>query len=484
MLAVRFGLYGVCLALLLAWCSESHASKTWYWGQEAGSVSHGQDYVATSKDGACHRFVDHKNGAHGGVPFGPYTYGGSTGTFCYLTNSPTYGGSGAYGFYSQVCPDNQWPVSGTIGDTVNCGTSGYPTPAAKGCASEASGGFFNTDTWQCGCPTDMTASGGVCAFPSCPWGKEWDVGTHSCQPSEDAPESCGAGQIANVDSDGTILSCSDLASPHGECTQIQGWHNGFPICNDNQQKCIDSGGTYGWSGDQEVCIPEDYGPPTCDFGHIVTITESGYVCTPGDPTPNPDLPGSGGDTSGTPGDQGQSDGNGKNLDTNSDGIPDAWDANGDGIADQIDQDEDGVPDSGVNSGKASASGSCAAAPTCTGGDAQQCAILRQVWLLQCAPLPDGYEPAKSPEAITQEGQATVEGNSDTVDFETGLSGWVRSDNNATASCPAPFSMVIRGTTIEFSWDFICDFADTIRAFVIFCFSMLSLASVRRILLEG
>jgi hypothetical protein len=362
-----------------------------------------------------------------------------------------------------------------IVSTAKCNNSSQEySQAAQGCITDpncaATGQMYDPYSGTC-----MSA-------PTCPAGQAWqgDISTGSCQYLENLPASCGDDQIANTSDDGTIISCSDLEQPtDDECSNIIGYVNNSPVCGDSQDQCSASGGTYGFVNGEEVCISGDYSDnlPTCDIGSVqVDPGGGGFACSSPSSIPS--------SNSGNPL-QDSSSGNSPNIDTDGDGINDGWDTDGDGNADQIDSNADGLPDSGENSGTGQASNSCGVRPQCSGGDAQQCAILTQLWVNACGgPNVDVSSPSvESLEAGSTPGTSTFDFASDPTGSGS-LTSVIGVDDGTTGACPADTTLNLVGTSVTFSWSIICQYAAAARAIVILIFSIVCLQLTRRIMFEG
>lgn len=186
----------------------------------------------------------------------------------------------------------------------DCGNSVGNVAAIIGCTHCEEGEILDTETGQCEEPVD------------CPDGTK--------------PISDGLGNTICFP-DGSTDDDED------ECEDVAGYVNGAEVCNDDKNECEEQGGVYGCAGSGSTmncgCFPAD-DVPECDSNEVITITESGYVCTPPNPDapPDPDDP----DNDDIP--------NSEDDDDDNDGIPDEADddANGDGVPDQ-DTDGDGVP---------------------------------------------------------------------------------------------------------------------------------------------
>jgi len=202
--------------------------------------------------------------------------------------------------------------------------------------------------------------------------------SQSCE-FPDVPPTCGAGEIAIVNGSGATVSCAPTADIPDKCDYAQGYGaDGYFLCSDQKAECEAGGGTHAYIDGAEVCIPDDYSPPICDSGQAVEMSAGGFVCsTPADA--KPPTPDDVGDASG--GDAGDA-GNCNPATTDCDGDGNTDDSNGDGVRDNGGDPTTGTPEAS-KTGKAAASGTCAAPPVCSGGDPQVCALLRQQWETMC-----------------------------------------------------------------------------------------------------
>lgn len=299
--------------------------------------------------------------------------------------------------------------------------NGIPTggtaPACIATPTCPSGQSWNETTGQC------TVS------PSCPTGKVWNGS--ACVIPETAPESCADNEIASVDDTGAILGCTALAQPEN-CSNPLGYFNGSLVCGDAKAQCEATGGFYGQIGGQDACVPGDYSPPICSGTGALYMTAGGFVCESPSTTP-PAQPGDVNEPSDGQCTLGDCNNDGIVDDTDNDGIPDNsdtdHDADGDGNVD--DSNGDGVIDNEQDPlagqvdanhlGRAGASGSCAVAPQCTGGDPQLCALLRQQWEAMCR-QPRLLEDVDEAQAGVYLGRADVSAATALDDYQSGVEG--------------------------------------------------------------
>jgi hypothetical protein len=280
---------------------------------------------------------------------------------------------------------------------------------------------------------DEDAQEWVCQNPA----YVWDPGTQVCGPpdEDDEPIVCTAPDVPIKNGEGVTTSCLDVSPPSGDndpgtedppppggCEQPAGWVGDTFVCLDSKDECEADGGVFAVVDGEVACLgfgDEDPIPPNCAVGSYPSGEPGLLVCVSPSPAPPPGDDDPDNDNDGTPDDEDDDDDNdgtpdGDDTDDDGDGIPDIYDpdqggpdglkdSDGDGIPDGYDGDDDndGIgdgedsdddgdgldddedPDGGGDEGKANASGSCSAAPACTSGDAQLCAILRQQWHTMC-----------------------------------------------------------------------------------------------------
>lgn len=127
-------------------------------------------------------------------------------------------------------------------------------------------------------------------------------------------------------------------------------------------------------------------------------------------------------------------------------------------------------------GGGTASSSCSNEPDCTDVGHVQCAILRQVWTSNCKTFAfeDGNTPAAAAQLVASvglnDGITTAEqAAADDLKTEVDVSSWISEflPQYSGDTCPAPMTFTALGETVEFKFDFICDFLSIMSFFVIF-----------------
>lgn len=279
-----------------------------------------------------------------------------------LTRSASPPGNG-YGY----CKNTSGSLVGlAISSGIKSGSGGY-MESGDVCSSTVTGptgSTWNADNqaWEC-TTAGYVVSGGACVEPTCDGpenlGKVWN-GTACAYP--ETPD-CGEGDIKVVSSAGVVLGCYLPDNPDNpdECDYSLGYgSDGYFLCSDQKAECEAAGGTHGYIDGEEVCVPDDYSPPTCDPAQAVVMSEGGFVCS----TPQPVKP-----QTGT-----QEPGEGPEPPPPGPTTPTGESDEGEGHT--------GTPETG-KTGEAKSSGNCAVPPVCSGGDKQACAILRQQWETMC-----------------------------------------------------------------------------------------------------
>ncbi|MDK8463093.1 hypothetical protein [Marinobacter sp. SS13-12] len=141
------------------------------------------------------------------------------------------------------------------------------------------------------------------APPSCPSDYSWDIDAQECLPPSQEPEECYEnGEIYDAQNQQCVQSCPE-GSLNGVCLQqpanndencnadspdYQGFiGNGYAKKNlcESQQQC--EGGSFGLVNGTPACIPDEYGPPTCDVGTVAVLDEYGFVCADPQDAPEP-----------------------------------------------------------------------------------------------------------------------------------------------------------------------------------------------------
>lgn len=348
-------------------------------------------------------------------------------------------------------------------------------------------------------------------------GETYNADNHTCH--VDTPQCQEADhKIYAIDFGGDIqYYCSpDFDETDEECENPISDFNGDTICGDAKEECENSGGTYGYVGGEQTCISDDYEDDIldCNDAEIPMILNGEIVCTsPVDVDESHDTP-----ETDTP----------HEVDTDGDGTPDNDDddIDGDGTpngtdndidGDGIDNDDDPTPngqtdeegdgeESSVDGG-----GSCTIAPKCT-GDAVQCAILFQTWAQRCKGGTDrkltgggdcGNPPDCTGDAIDcaiannvwaarcenrRESQDELDGLITELGTEqlftegeefSEILGDVYNQTGSSGSCPSPLTMNIAGTSIDVTYQSICDLAEAIKPIVIIGFSFLAFGFLMR-----
>lgn len=139
--------------------------------------------------------------------------------------------------------------------------------------------------------------------PSCPEGEVWDPATQQCTTGPKEPEECYEnGEIYDAQNQQCVQSCPE-GSLNGVCLELpanneencnadspdyQGFiGNGntkMNLCESNRQ-C--EGGAFGVVNGTPACIPDEYGPPTCDVSTVAVLDEYGFVCADPQDAPEP-----------------------------------------------------------------------------------------------------------------------------------------------------------------------------------------------------
>ncbi|MEM8493535.1 MAG: virulence factor TspB C-terminal domain-related protein [Pseudomonadota bacterium] len=409
------------------------------------------------------------------------------------------GNSSAGPFFGS--PDAACNALPVTGDLVSCG---FVSSGSNGGTCSA----YNTrlDT---GCDQARRAIGSASIVrnpPDCPEGQEWvlnpdgvDDGSLACdappEPDPDPGEECegesdasgGAIKWTNSGEQSINEFCTPFFSQDQEpCQDVLGYINGHQLCNDDQNECEASGGTYGAAGlgddvTTAICIPSDFADelPTCDLSTVVVLDQpdpnsldANFGCsstidppvdsdpTTSTPPPIPDIDG-----------DGIPDYNDGDMD--GDGIPNSTDsdADGDGVPDVDDGQVGGSAPDSSEQGTASGGGTCAQRPICS-GDAIQCAILWQAWSTRCAieepDIPNGFEdrilsgPGTAPEdqVLRDDGDVDLSSPFNSIFSAPTVSG----------ACPAGQSITLQGLgNVVFEWTSICDFANLVRPLVLLVF---------------
>jgi hypothetical protein len=224
------------------------------------------------------------------------------------------------------------------------------------------------ETWDgeqcvppCEDPNHEDPNGECVPIPNCPVGEvgNYVLGTSGwvwqCFPDVDGngqpdPVICGvddgktATECSCAETGGSYFAAFDECLPPApnDCdansSDYQGTINGQPVCSGNSN-CSDTE-TYGLVDGQMVCIPDDYGPPDCDFDTVaIADNNGGYVCST--PEPDPDAPEPPDDPNDP--DSPNNPDNPQNPDSDGDGIPNSSDSDvdGDGIPNELDPDYEG-----------------------------------------------------------------------------------------------------------------------------------------------
>jgi hypothetical protein len=143
-----------------------------------------------------------------------------------------------------------------------------------------------------------------------------------------------------------------------------------------------------------------------------------------------------------------------------------------------------------DNGSASLSGDCNTPPSCS-GDPIACANLKLQWDDYCANVPaseSDFESWKSEQTTIDKFGVDTDSNGvlESLDFgeidvndSLGLN--ELGDNGSVGSCPAPHGLGILGTVIEFHYDTICEYADSVRPLIILASIFICMVMVRRVI---
>jgi len=300
---------------------------------------------------------------------------------------------------SSYCPTAPYSVdsSGTDYKAGQCGELPYSSEDCAASGLVLSGGSCVPAGPSCA--DNEALISGECVPQTCALGKVWTGGPSGGCAYPETPPTCGPTDISVVNSSGATVGCHPTADLPDTCDYSLGYGaDGYFLCSDQKSDCEAGGGTHGYVDGTEVCIPEDYSPPTCDSSQAVMLDAGGFVCsTPQVVKPqNPDdvvdpsnPPAVDPETPTTP--SGQS------------GTATAPASGGAGEADE------GTREVG-KTGEARSSGSCVTPPVCSGGDPQVCALLRQQWEAMCK-TPDMLEnlDGNQSQSIVQSVEAGIDG---------------------------------------------------------------------------
>lgn len=236
---------------------------------------------------------------------------------------------------------------------------------------------------ECGAYYPDGAGSCTTTAPDCgDLGQTWDAVAGACD-WPDTPPTCGAGQIATVDSTGATVACTAVTDIDESCDYSKGYDaSGFFICGDEEAGCSAKGGTAGYIDGQSVCIPPGYSPPICDSGQAVMLDAGGFVCSAPAVTPPP-VPGAVTNPSSNPTPPPESASNTSGQSAAPGTGTTGGGSGGTGTPEAPAKEATEGTREASKTGEGRASGSCAAPPLCSGGDPQMCALLRQQWETMC-----------------------------------------------------------------------------------------------------
>jgi hypothetical protein len=140
------------------------------------------------------------------------------------------------------------------------------------------------------------------AEPSCKAPNYIDPDTGGCRPPQEPEECYENGQIYDAEYGRCVLDCpngqlngvclQDTGDNAEDCNADSPDYKGFigngatkhNLCTSNME-C--EGGAFGLVNGTPACIPDEYGPPTCEIESVLVIDEYGYVCGNPQDAPEP-----------------------------------------------------------------------------------------------------------------------------------------------------------------------------------------------------
>ncbi|SNC76940.1 hypothetical protein SAMN04487881_3690 [Marinobacter sp. es.048] len=154
------------------------------------------------------------------------------------------------------------------------------------------GNVGSTNEDDCSCATGWVSSG-----------QDPGVAPFDCQIPDQQPEECYEnGQIYDAENGYCVLDCpngqlngvclQDTGDNADECNADSPDYKGYigngstktNLCTSNME-C--EGGAFGVVNGTPACIPDEYGPPTCEIESVLVLDEYGYVCGKPQDAPEP-----------------------------------------------------------------------------------------------------------------------------------------------------------------------------------------------------
>lgn len=425
---------------------------------------------------------------------------------------------------SCVCnPLNVRPSDGACVIPPNCTLPQTLDPVTWQCTSGCDGGYvLDPATNQC-LPECDSGIRYVGSSPS-------PFGYTSGQCIESPGECIANGGMLGVDqgSGGNVQNDSGANPTYAGCIVPDpeedcgtGELSSFNYCQDKKDQCDAIGGTYGAIGangeySHTCLINEGEGLPTCNSSEALTYVENpdgsfGFACSPKVQEP----PANDSDNDGIPDESDPDDDNDGTPDTTDDcnnSLDNDCDGTGNGDDDNdlcnetIDPDCNGIPGGTPADKKFGGGDTCDGPPNCT-GDAIQCGIAKQAWLIRCDKSSDGELSSNADQCVqtptcegdswkcsillstwrqkcsTRDGTDNAAELQEVGDFQVtsldhGEADFGSLGNDAlnvptvSSSCPADVVISIRGTAVNLSYQPVCDFAERIRPIVLLAGSIM------------
>ena len=185
--------------------------------------------------------------------------------------SPNFSGCGSGCFEAPMSEQtkdtyNCYPDYGNI----NCVDAGVISPCSNNSVSK---NRIRTCamTHQLCAPGDIyNAVTGMCDLPPSTPSECQETGQYFDSRAEGCVDTCPGGSLDSYCLETTLADCT------AESSDYQGTLNGVPRCSGDS--ICEPGETFGFVNDEQVCIPDEYGPPSCSGNAQLVMDQYGYKC--------------------------------------------------------------------------------------------------------------------------------------------------------------------------------------------------------------